>query len=133
MNVLPNPRPEADRKQLCSSLCGEFEERGMALLERGEVARLVVGDAVDPAAKENSYPLEGKGANGGVTRSPSVWVLCRSPHSHPSLSTAAKIRTPAPSRQTMPLSIRPTGALRARRPYSPRVLEGAFNIALSCQ
>lgn len=38
----------------------------MAFLERGEVARFLVGDAVDPAAKENSNPLECKGANGGV-------------------------------------------------------------------
>jgi hypothetical protein len=29
----------------------EFEDGGMALLGGGEVARFVVGDAVDPAAK----------------------------------------------------------------------------------
>jgi len=40
----------------------------MALLERVEVARFVVGDAVDSAAKENSNPLRCKGANGGVAR-----------------------------------------------------------------
>ncbi len=40
----------------------------MALLEGSEVARFVVGDAVDPAAKEDSNPLERKGTNGGVMR-----------------------------------------------------------------
>jgi hypothetical protein len=38
----------------------------MALLERGEVARFVVGDAVDPAAKEDTDPLECEGKNGSV-------------------------------------------------------------------
>ena len=38
----------------------------MALLESEEVARFVVGGAVDPAAKEDADPLEGQGADGGV-------------------------------------------------------------------
>ena len=38
----------------------------MAPLERGEVAGFVVGDAVEPAAKQHSNPLECKGTNGGV-------------------------------------------------------------------
>ena len=41
----------------------------MTLLEGGEVARFVVGDPVDPTAKENTNPLEGKCTNGGVVRS----------------------------------------------------------------
>jgi hypothetical protein len=47
----------------------------MTLLKRGEVARFVVGDTVDPAAKQNSNPLECKGANSGVVRRTlcSVW------------------------------------------------------------
>ena len=33
----------------------------MALLEHGEVARFLVGDAVDPTAKEDAGPFEGQG------------------------------------------------------------------------
>ena len=40
----------------------------MPLLEGGEVAGFVVGDTVDPAAKQDSNPLERKGTNGGVVR-----------------------------------------------------------------
>jgi len=38
----------------------------MALLERGEIAGFIVGDAVDPATKEDADPLKCEGTNGGV-------------------------------------------------------------------
>ena len=38
----------------------------MALLELGEIAGFIVGDAVDPATKEDADPLECKGTNDGV-------------------------------------------------------------------
>ena len=46
----------------------------MALLKRGEIARFVVGDTVDPAAKEDSNPLECEGANGSVVGRPLCFV-----------------------------------------------------------
>jgi len=42
------------------------EDRGLALLEGHEVAGLVVGLAVVPAAPEDANPFEGQGAQDGL-------------------------------------------------------------------
>jgi hypothetical protein len=38
----------------------------VALLEGKEIARLVVGHAVDPAPEEDADPFDGEGSDGGV-------------------------------------------------------------------
>src|SRR5689334_9136917 len=45
----------------------EFQERRLPFLEGFEVARLVVGPLVLPAAVQDADPLEGQSAEGGVT------------------------------------------------------------------
>ncbi len=47
----------------------------MPLLQRGEVATLVVRCSVNPASPENADPLEGQGADGGVVRGALASVL----------------------------------------------------------
>ena len=45
-----------------------MSEGRAALLERAEVARFIIGDAIVPTAPEDAQPFEGEGAQDGVMR-----------------------------------------------------------------
>jgi hypothetical protein len=55
---------------------GDLQERCLALAKGHQIARLIVRDAVDPAAEEDANPLEGEGAEGGLVLHAASLAAC---------------------------------------------------------